>query len=766
MEEKRIIRSACRMCHGVCRVLVHMEWDRVVKVTGDPDSPTSRGYICPKGAASPELLYHPDRVLHPLRRKGKRGENKWERISWDEALDEMAGKLAQIRKRHGAQYLGMMHGTGRPYENFGQRFANAYGTPNFTGVAHVCFWPRVFANMVTQGFTEMPVCDVYGQGGIVPRCVVLWGCNLTGPLGHDSADGMCGGMLQRVMRTAQKVIVIDPRNIVPQADLWLRIRPGTDGALALAMMHVIIAAGLVDREFVDHYTTGYGDLVKHVRDCTPAWASAVTGIPAEDIETAARIYATTRPACIQWGNALDMSRCNFHTARSILILRAITGNLYVPGGDIIFSRPEGTRVKFPYLDHHFAGFQFMPLKNLRYAVDSTTDPFAGPLISRTLDRMMLWAFSVVLKNFYNQIVALTEGKGPVEQLRFLHTLKGSPYPLSPVVHPPKFWESIVTGKPYRMKALWVIGANPLVTMTNSRMIEQALSVMEYTVVSDFFLTPTAQYADLFLPASMWLEYDEVHGSGAHTYSVLARRKITQAGDTLDDQEVFIRLARRLGLNRAFPWKDHADLTRWMLEGTGLSSEAFCEQGILAGKARYHAHTIDKNFFKTPSGKFEIAVPSLKKLGVSPLPIYREPAFSPVSTPEIAREYPLILIGGVKIKPFFHSEGRQISSLRNYMPDPLLQIHPATAQGSGIQEHDWVWIETPETRVKMRAAFFDGLAEDTVCAQYGWWFPEEDPPEYGWKKSSINLLFGKMAYDPETGSESLKCGLCRVYPVGE
>ena len=190
-----------------------------------------------------------------------------------------------------------------------------------------------------------------------------------------------------------------------------------------------------------------------------------------------------------------------------------------------------------------------------------------------------------------------------------------------------------------MKALWIIGANPLVTMTNSRMIEQALSMMEYTVVSDFFLTPTAQYADLFLPASMWLEYDEVHSSGAHTYSVLARRKIIQVGDTLDDQEIFIRLARRLGLNRAFPWKDHADLTRWMLEGTGLSFEEFCEKGILEGKARYHAQKNDKNFFKTPSRKFEIAVPSLQKIGVSPLPVYREPSLSPVSTPDNRQEVP-------------------------------------------------------------------------------------------------------------------------------
>ncbi len=764
MKEKRIVRSACRMCHGVCQLLVHMEGDRVVKVTGDPDSPTSRGYICPKGAASPELLYHPDRVLHPLRRKGKRGENKWERISWDEALDEMAGKFAEIRKRHGAHYLGMMHGTGRPYENFGQRFANAFGTPNFTGVAHVCFWPRVYANMVTQGFTEMPVCDVYGQEGIVPRCVIIWGCNLTGAQGHDSSDGMCGGMLQRVMNTAEKVIVIDPRKIVPKADHWLGIRPGTDGALALAMIHVITSEGLVDREFVDNYTTGYADLVAHVRNYTPEWAQDITGIPSKDIEMVARLYATTRPACIQWGNGIDMNMCNFHTARSILILRAITGNLYVPGGDTIFSRPEGTKVKFPYIDHHFAGFQFMPLHNLQYAVDSTRDPYAKSKISRILNPVTLGLKSVVFKNFYNQIIALTAGKGPVEQLRFIHKLKGSPYPLSPVIHPPKFWESIVTGKPYRMKALWIIGANPLVTMTNSRMIKQALSMMEYTVVSDFFITPTAQYADLILPASMWLEYDEVHSSGAHTYSVLARKKITQVGDTLDDQEIFIRLARRLGMNRAFPWKDHSDLTKWLLEGTGLSFEEFSEKGILKGEARYHAYKKDKNFFRTRSRKFEISVPSLLKIGVSPLPIYREPAFSPVSTPEIAREYPLILIGGVAIKPFFLSEGRQIPSLRKHMPDPMVQIHPNTAQGLGIDENDWVWIETSEARVKMRAAFFEGLAENTVSAQFGWWFPEEDPPEYGWKKSSVNLLFGKMNYDPETGSESLKCGLCRVYPV--
>lgn len=252
MQNTRIIKSACRMCHGVCQVLVHMEGERVVKITGDPESPTSRGYICRKGAASVELLYHPDRVLQPLRRAGKRGENKWTPISWDEALDEMAERLLKIKRESGPQYFAMMHGTGRPYENLGARFANAFGTPNFTGVGHICFWPRVYANIFTQGMSELPVCDVYGQGGVAPQCAVIWGCNITGPKGHNSSDGMCEALLQKAIKNAQKVIVVDPRRISPaeNADHWLQLRPGTDGALALAMIHVIIVEDLIEQEFV------------------------------------------------------------------------------------------------------------------------------------------------------------------------------------------------------------------------------------------------------------------------------------------------------------------------------------------------------------------------------------------------------------------------------------------------------------------------------------------------------------------------------------
>jgi anaerobic selenocysteine-containing dehydrogenase len=169
-------------------------------------------------------------------------------------------------------------------------------------------------------------------------------------------------------------------------------------------------------------------------------------------------------------------------------------------------------------------------------------------------------------------------------------------------------------------------------------------------------------------------------------------------------------------------------------------------------------------FNTASGKLEIHSSALEGMGVSPLPIFREPPLSPVSAPDIALEYPLILTTGAKIKWFFHSEGRQIHSLRRATPDPLVEINPATAESLGIDEGDRVWIETPEGRVMMRAKLFDGIAKDVVSAQHAWWFPEEDPPEYAWKRSSVNLLFGDTVYDPDTGSESLRSSLCRVYPV--
>ncbi len=759
MAEKKIVRSACRMCHGVCQVLVHMEGDRIVKITGDKDSPTSRGYICEKGRASAELLYHPDRILTPLRRSGKRGGNKWERISWDEAYDSLAENLNRIRRENGPEYFGMLQGTGRPYTGFTQRFCNAFGTPNMTGVAHICYIPRVLASMITTGH-NIPVCDIYGFGGAYPECLILWGCNVTET---GASDGMCGGMVQRAINRARHVIVIDPRRIRPaaKADHWLQIRPGTDGALALAFLNVIITENLFDKEFVTRYTKGFDRLVDHIRQYTPDWASEITRIPPETIRMVARLYAGASSSAIQWGNALDMSHCNFQTARSVLILSAISGHLDAPGGDVFWVPPEGVRLKSPFANPLFAGNLFLPLNKYRLGLDGTA--FRPDRANWTLwieDRMLGMA-DPIRRLFLSRIERLVADKPLGPAIELMNRLRRPRFPFTHIIHPPAFWRSIVSGNPYRLKGLWIMGSNPLITMTHSEDIEKSLKLLKYIVVSDFFMTPTAQYADLFLPSSTWLEREDVVNMHKN-WCVTAQVPVTRVGDTKDDREVIIQVARRLGLTRAFPWDNYRRFLDWMLADAGMNFEQFSETGILTGDMRYWKYKDDG--FPTPSGKFEIYSRMLKRQGVSPLPVYREPPHSPQASPEVASDYPFILIGGTKNRYFFHSEGRQIKSLRKRNPDPLLEIHPKTATKLDIADGDWVWVETPRGRIKMKALLTEKLAEDVVCAQYGWWFPETASPDYNWQRSNVNRLFGETQFDPDTGSECLKSALCKVYPA--
>lgn len=698
----RVVRSSCRGCHGVCQVLVHFDGDKIIRVSGDPDSPTSRGFICPKGAAAPEMLDHPDRLKFPLRRTGARGENKWERISWDAAVGEMAERFDRIRRESGSEYLAMAQGTGRPYTEFTIRFANALGTPNFVNPGHLCYLPRVIASAITMG--RLPVCDIYGLGGKRPACILNWGCNI---VETGAADGMCGSMFKRAVKKAEKVIVVDPRRIglAEEADQWLQLRPGTDCALALAMIHTIISEDLFDQAFVHNYSFGFDRLAEHIQPFTPEWAEPITRIPSDQIRSAARTYATTKPASLQWGNGIDTSVNGFQTGRALLILMGLTGNVDVPGGNVLWVPPRGIRLKSPLIDMGVAGVQFLP---------------------------------------------------PEKKARIL---TGGKYPFAPNCHPPTFWKSVVTGDPYRVRGIWIVGSNPLVTGTQGLTAEEALrDHMEYTVVSDLFMTPTAQLADLVLPAAHWLEQDDVvflH----KIWCVLSRKKLAQIGETRDDRDVMFDVARRLGLQEAFPWPDRHAYLDWLLEETGMSFEQFKEKDILMGEMRYRKY--ESEGFRTPSGKFEFCSHVMEHEGRPPMPVYLEPPLSPGESPELFRKYPFILMSGTKKLEFFHSEMHQIPSLRKRHPDPIVEIHPDPAARLGISDGDWVSLESPYGRARFKARLSQGIPTDVVNAEHAWWYPEAPPPDYRWKESCANLLYGDEHFDPDTGSEPLKCSLCSV-----
>ncbi len=698
-----VVKSTCRMCHGVCGVLVHIKDNKVVKISGDPDCPTSLGYTCAKGRASAELLYHPDRLKFPLKRMGARGENKWQRISWDEALDTIASEFLKVKREYGVQSIAGSQGTGRPYTVFWARFLNSLGTPTSFGGGHICYLPRLASTAMTCG--TLPICDYYGFGGVYPKCVVVWGCNI---IEAGASDGMCGHQLaQTLRRPGTKSILIDPREIGigRKATHWLQIRPGTDDALALGMLHVIIKEKLYDDDFVSKWTVGFDDLRERVESYTPERVAEITWIPAEDIQAAARTYATTKPACIQWGVSVDQNINNFQTSRAILCLSAITGNLDVPGGDVFWVPPAGVVPQSWRLNPSIFGPEIPP-----------------------------------------DMKAKKIGAGK--------------YRVLAQVHPHDFFEAVLSEKPYPIKALFVMGGNILVSHSYSEEMVQALKKIDFTVATELFMTPTTQLADIVLPASSWLEQDDV--ADIHfVWCVLIRQKVATIGECRDDRQIIIDLAHRMGMKDAFPWKNVREYCDWILKDSGITFEEFKKIGILKGEMRYRKY--EKEGFATPSGKVELRSSTVAALGYDSLPYYVEPPESPYSTPELFKDYPLIMTTGGRSEGYFHSEGRQIESLRKLNPDPLLDIHPDTAKSLNIVDGDWVLIESPRGgKIRLKARLTDGILPGVVHTPHSWWFPEKGPPDYGYKESNANMLTGNLPYDIHTGSESWRSFLCKVY----
>jgi anaerobic selenocysteine-containing dehydrogenase len=752
-------KSSCRMCHGGCGVIINRDNGKVTRVSGDPDNPINSGKICPKASASIEFLYHPDRILHPLKRLGKRGENKWERISWDDALNEMAETFHSIKVEFGSEYLAVLHGTSRPYVDLVGRFCSAFGTPNHTSISHICYGPRVMATAYTAGTLQAPMPDIHGQSGQFPACLLIWGNN-TVDIG--AAHGIYGMALRKAIKTAHHVIVVDPRrtSAAKEATHWLALRPGTDGALALAMLHIIVKKELFDRPFVEQYCSGFHKLVDHIRTYTPAWAAEITGLSVSQITTAANLYAQTKPASLVWGNAIDQGPGSFQTARALLILRGITGNLDQPGGDVFWETPEGFQSKSQFVNSELGGKLYLPLEKHQLAVDSLSCQKQMKRLHNFLLRSGFQAANFLIRTFYPRLIRKTLSKSLPDQLQTMARMKSSRYPLNPMLHLPFFWDSISSGDPYRIKAMWIIGANPLITHPNARLVAKALEKIKYLVASELFMTPTAQQVDLILPAATWLEQNDVVNQFKQ-WIIVARQKVAQIGEARDDREVILDLAHRLDLHFAFPWKTWQSFLDQILKDTGENFQSFCQKGFLLGSQRFRKY--ESIGFNTPSGKLEIFSSALDSLGLEPLPVYREPNRSPVSNPELAREYPLVLTTGAKLRQYFHSEYRQLPFLRQQRPDPKFEIHPQTAESYGIEDGARSVIETPEGSVEMFAKVTKDILPGIISADHGWWFPEE-APEFGLWRSNINVLFGQDGFDPETGSEPLRSTLCCVRPL--
>jgi anaerobic selenocysteine-containing dehydrogenase len=656
--------------------------------------------MCSRGLAFQQLVYHPDRLIYPLKRASGKGQGKWQRISWDEALITIADKYKQIIRDYGAEAIVLGYGTGRNYENFLYRFANLLGTPNVITAGHMCYGPRIATAGIICG--RMPVSDYDNN----PKCVVVWGSNMV----ITSPDEYRSENLCRVLSEGAKLIVIDPRltYLAGRADIWLQLRPGTDAALALGMANLIISEGLYDKEFVEKFVYGWDKFVERVREYPPERVQEITWVPVDKIKQAARLYAQTKPASIQWGVAIEQSINCTDNIRALIALMAMTGNLDAPGGNVFFVQP--------------------------------------PI----------------------QPVGKFSLHAELPQAQRAKRLGGSTFKLADriaVLTPKMVWDAILTGKPYLVKAVQLHGTNPVITRANAREVYQALSRVEFLVVTDFFLTPTAELADIVLPASTWLEMEDIGDYWKRQSLIYPRKKIVQIGECRSDHEIFMELGKRLGQEHFWHETVEGDLD-YILEPSGLTWEQFRQMDYL--KARMEYLKYKQNGFSTPTRKVELYSTIMEKWGYDPLPQYREIPESPVSTPEMAGEYPYILITGARSPVFFHSEHRMVPWLREIQPDPVVEIHPGVAEKHGIKDGDWIFIESPRGRIRQKAKLNTGIDPRVVAAQHGWWFPEIKTPDHGWNKSNINVLTDNdpRGYDTAMGATNLRVLMCKIYAAGE
>lgn len=688
---ERIEKASCgRMDHGGCGLLVHIEEGRVTKIKGDPDSFT-RGYVCAKGLAHGERLYHPDRLKYPRKRIGEKGENQWKRISWDEAFETITEKLVACKNRSEPEKALFLQGTPRGLENMLlYRFAHSFGSPNVAATGTVCFAPRLGASIVTNGFYPHPDLEH------PPELILVWGANHLA----TNADGVLAPEVGLTVQRGSRYALIDPRksNLASRSEIHLQIKPGTDLLLALGMIKVIIEDELYDREFVEEWTVGFDALRTHVKSYSLGDIEKETWISQEDIKKTSRLYARAGSACILWGNAIDHTINNVQTARALLILMALSGNLDRPGGNIKAPTPRAVRPT-----------QFM------------------------------------LTNKYREIRHKMIGANH----KLSSMLGFTPYHLA--------IKAMLHEEPYKIDFAYVQGTNPLMGYPNAEETFKGLEKVDFLVVAELFMTPTAQLADMVLPVASHFEFDDLGYYGQPWGKILARPKIVEPpGECLSDVKILNELAMRLDLEDPF-WKDEEACINYLLEPSGMRFQEMKKMGMIAEKKAYEE--FKKKGFRTRSGKVELYSSWMEKNGYPPLPV-----FTPLD--DDSEEEGDMVLTSAKIHVFFHSMNRNLPSLRKKNPEPMADLHPDTAKNMGVRKGEWIWVENKQGRAKFKVNLNSGLHPNVVLGEHAWWFPERDAAGlYDWKVSNINMLTkNDPPYEPSLGSVNLRGISCRIYKV--
>mgnify|MGYP005810403855 CR=1 FL=1 len=741
----------CMLCNmGNCGLIATIENGKVVEFRGDPDWPLTQGAVCPKTEGLLEWNYHPERLRAPLKRVGERGEGKWQEIPWEQALDEIAEKLGNVCKEYGPEAVHFDYGNSLSWNMIDMwRFHNLLGSPNCgcAGSTH-CGAPQENYNLAMAGWGHP--C----AGWLVPgktKAVLIWGAK--------PSDSLILGVnawptIRACQERGAKLITIDPRYTVEaqNSDLWLQIRPGTDGALAMAMINHIIQNELYDKEFVEAWCTGLDKLAAKVKPMTLEKAEEITWVPADKIRQAAEIYAANRPAVSYWGVALSQfGRATSSAACYVDELRYLTGNIGREGSQILTDPREVPMDIYGDLGKG----EMLPESQRKKIVGG--------------DRYKLNAFPGEPFMYEYQKPKLGQGYLEVNYCQ---------EPTSSARD--RRWR---TNKPYPLKAYIVAGADPFFGHENIREgIYQAMKYgdLDLAVHVDLFMTPFGEFCDYVIPTDTTFEKPAFNVVSTMTGNLMSGspKIVDLPPENKGDYAFFSGLGRRLGQGKYWPekaedWYDEILKpfgTNWQDFSTGKDGNgaiiAWPLEDEIWKKPQKDGSPLG---FATPSGKLELYPTVIeKKMGwKDALPDYEEPPESYVARPDLAAEYPLILITGPRPRHFFFSLLRNVKSLREKHPWPLVEIHPETAIPLGIAEGDWVYIETPKGRIRQKAHLVTSIHPRCVSADFDWWYPEEpgeEPFTFGAFTSNAQVLTDDDPdmIDQRLGSEYMRGQPCRIY----
>jgi thiosulfate reductase/polysulfide reductase chain A len=734
MEESmsRVIKKTnCRLCAYLCGLTAVVDDGRILKLEPDPTRYPYNASImlgCRRCQSNLGNLDHEQRLNYPLKRIGNRGSGQWMRISWDDALDEIAEKLYKLKEIYGPETLSTS--IGGPHTDYWplHRFMNLFGSPNNIGIGQICWNPAIWVNTITFGW---PIENELEPE--ITKCVILWGTNPA-----ESDNSLFWRTIKLYARDKGKLIVIDPRysRAAAHANRWLSIQPGTDSALALGLIHIILAEDLYDHQFVNKWCRGFETLQKHVTTYNPEYVSQITGLSTEDIVETARIYATNKPAYICHGRGIDqIGRNSIHTHRALAILKAITGNIDLPGATQLLDMPD-----------------FMTDIDLEL-----TDR-----LSEVHRQKQLGNNQLLLQTYkgYERITQFTVKAGKRLPARYLSS-----------AHPNLVWRAMLTGEPYSIRAMIVDASNPLLSQADTRLIYEALKSLDLLVVLDLYLTPTGMLADYILPMAGGIERPVIQtNSGVANIAFGGQNAIPPLYERRVDFDFWRDLGIRLGQEQDWPWQTYAESLDTIFAPLGIGWQDFCETGLYYPPHTYrkfeniNSITGEAPGFATPSGKIELYSELLKEINYCPLPIY---VHNPV---ENKKPYTLTLITGARKQPYYASAFRQIESLRKIHPLPEAEVDAETAKALGIANGDVIWVETSNGRAcfiskttKMRA--------NVVSIEYGWWYPEctsAEPELGGLWFSNANILTNAdfECCEPLLGQWALNGIPCQIYLADE